>query len=277
MFHNFKKNVNTKIFDYCVRNIRKQHKVICDRESPVVIVSQLCNRDLYMYMAAVKTFTTFVKPHKVIIVSDGLTNNNIAILDDFIANLTIINVDSVDTEGFPQGGTWERLLTIIDESRFHYVIQLDADTLTLRDIPEVQECVFQNRSFTLGTFMGQKIITFKEATGLVENYSESNHVQIRAELVMEKIDQSNQLKYVRGCSGFAGFGKGSCNKQQLKEISSKIMEVIGKEKWSEWGSEQVSSNIMVANSVSPYVLPIEKYNYFKPGIIMDNYNFLHFI
>jgi hypothetical protein len=43
-----------------------------------------------------------------------------------------------------------------------------------------------------------------------------------------------------------------------------MAEIIGAQKWSEWGSEQVASNFMVANAAGGYVLPFERYRYFSP-------------
>ena len=277
MFYNLKKRINTNIFNYFVRDIVNTPKVICDDNSGFVLLSQLCSRDLYMYLAALKSFTAYLKPYQVVIVGDRLTDKDEEILVGQIPNLKIIKASEVNTTDFPQGGTWERLLTIIDASQHHFVIQLDADTLTLADLFEIKECVIQNRSFTLGTALGQKVITFQEASDLMVANKLSEHIQVQAELALGQVDLTGELRYVRGCSGFAGFAKGSCNRQQLKEITGAIEKIIGKSKWYEWGSEQVASNILIANSNSPTVLPIAKYNYFKPGIDISKYSFLHFI
>lgn len=277
MFEHKRKLINTKIFNLCVRDSLKSVEINCNQLSSFILVSQICSRDLYMYLAAVKTFTDYLKPFRIIVLGDRLSANDIKILRDKIQNIELIDINDVDTEDFPKGGTWERLLTIIDKTKEYYVIQLDSDTLSLKQMLEVKQCIEQNRSFTLGTTMGQTVIKFKEASKLMMEHQESQHVQVMAELAMEKFEDANQLKYIRGCSGFAGFAKESCNRQMLKEISQRMEILIGKHKWWEWGSEQVSSNIAVANSSNPMVLPIESYNYFKPGISIENYKFLHLI
>jgi len=276
MLFNLKKNINTRLFNVHIAGVLDKRKVICDENSTFTLISQLCSRDLYMYLAAVKTFTRQLRPCKVIIVGDGLSERDETVLFHQVPDLELIKLSEVDTDGFPRGGTWERLLTIVNKNQGSYIIQLDADTLTLANIVEVRECIAQNRSFTLGSAMGQNVISFQQATDLMRDYEHSDHVQIQAELALASVDKSGKLKYVRGCSGFAGFAKGSVCKSWLKEISESIEGVIG-QKWYEWGSEQVSSNILIANSDCPTVLPIAKYSNFKRGSDTSNYSFLHFL
>lgn len=277
MFFKFKKTINTIIFNYFNKGILSSPPVLIDERASCVIVSQLYKSDLFMYLAAIKSFTKYITPKKVVVVSDRLSENDISILKSQIEDLVVIDINDVDCDGFPNKGTWERLLTIYNLSNSDYVIQLDADTLTLNNIPEVVDAITENRSFALCTFLGQKFISFKGASQLVANHSDDKHIQIQAELAFEKINNADNLKYIRGCSGFAGFAKGSCNKDFMKDISDAVEKEIGRSKWHEWGSEQVASNITIANSNNPVALPISKYNYFSPGINMSNFSFLHFI
>lgn len=278
MFFNLQKTINTKLFDYCVKNINKKSYVECSSDSPLIIVSQVCSRDLQMYLVAIKTFSKFIKPYKVILVADRLKDEEKFMLQKHIDNLEIIDTKNVDSAGFPVGGCWERLLTIIDISDQHYVIQLDSDTITTSNLVEVRRCITENRSFTLGTDMGQQVITFQETSDLINSKTiDSEHVQICAERSMGAFKNNKSLKYIRGCAGFAGFAKNEQTREKLKEIAKTFEAKIGKQKWAEWGSEQVASNIVVANSSNPLVLPINKYHYYKPGIDIDQYCFLHFI
>lgn len=278
MFYSLKRIINTKLFNYLSRGILKLPGVNCDYKSNVVIVSQLCSRDLIMYLVAIKTFTNYVTPLNVVIVGDRLSEKDIELLRKHINNIEIIDIVDVNTNEFPNGGTWERLLTIIEKSQDHYVIQLDADTITLSMPEEVVQCIAENRSFTLGTEMGQEIITFQDATKLLKDQgNKSQHVQVLAELALDEIDQTNNLKYIRGCSAFTGYAKNTTTIEQAKIISRAIEHKIGKDKWLEWGSEQVASNIAIANSNNPLVLPIKKYHYYKPGVDFNQFHLLHFV
>ena len=54
-----------------------------------------------------------------------------------------------------------------------------------------------------------------------------------------------------------------------------MVALIG-DKWQEWGSEQVSSNYLIANSPNSFVLPYPKYAfYWKDADLIDS-AFLHF-
>lgn len=91
------------------------------------------------------------------------------------------------------------------------------------------------------------------------NPSLDAHVQMLAEAHFSKLDGSENLKYVRGCSGFSGFPKASFNKQFIIDFSKKMEHEIGL-KWRTWGSEQVMSNVVVANLEKAKVLPHPKYS-----------------
>lgn len=83
-------------------------------------------------------------------------------------------------------------------------------------------------------------------------------MQFQSELNFDKLKDYKNLNYLRGCSGFFGFAKGSFNKTFVQDISSQMLDGIG-DKWREWGSEQVMSNIVVANSAGSMVLPHPRY------------------
>ncbi len=278
MLFNLKRVINTKLFDFFVKDVLTLPMVNCDNNSSVVIVSQLCSRDLIMYLVAIKSFAKHILPLKVIVVGDKLTRQDMLTLKIHISNIEIINIQDVDTDSFPKGGCWERLLTILDVSKFHYTVQLDADTITFSMPEEVRECVANNRSFTLGTEMGQNVISFQEATRQLRDQNiNSQHVQVLAELSMAEIDPEDKMKYIRGCAAFAGFAKGSMTREKIKHLALTIEHMIGESKWKEWGSEQVASNFAVANSEKPMVLPVTKYHYYKPGIDEEQFSLLHFV
>ncbi len=278
MFYNLRKTIKTKLFDLQVRDILKTSVVKCDKSSGVALVTQLCSRDVMMYLVAIKSFTRYITPKRIIIISDRLSEADLKIIHEQIDNLEVIDILNVCTDGFPSGGTWERLLTIIDASADQYVIQLDADTITTSKPKEVLDCIEQNQSFTLGTWMGQSVIGFKDVKDMIgKQKTESSHVQVIAELAMAEFDGAEELKYIRGCSGFAGFEKNISTRERLQPISRTFDDKLGRDKWMEWGSEQVFSNVVIANSANPFVLPINKYAYFSTGLDLENCCFVHFI
>ena len=178
--------------------------------------------------------------------------------------------------GLPTGGTWERLTAIARLSALRYVIQLDADTLTNGPVDEVAAAARENRAFTIGTWNGQMIETARERAEQTRARNATlTHVQMRAEAHLDRLDEADTLKYVRGCSGFAGFPSGSGKLELMHRLSSQMQRLIG-DKWNEWGSEQVMSNLVVANQPDAQVLPHPDYTDCQK-MQPDLTRFVHFI
>jgi hypothetical protein len=245
------------------------------REAPLVIVSLLGHRDILLYLVAFRSLYRAVGEGSATILSDGsLTEHDIAVLRGQIPLLTVRRIQEVDTGAFPKGGCWERLLLVLECARQSYVIQMDSDTLTVGGISEVVESYRGNRCFTLGTRMGQRVMTTVEILEALEGAT-STHVQLTAERSLHKLRNADSLRYIRGSAGFTGFGKGMANPELLEEYNEQMKEFLG-ERWFQWGTEQVSSNFMIANSAEPRVLPYPRYATFRPGLNWEQSEFLHF-
>jgi hypothetical protein len=153
-------------------------------------------------------------------------------------------------------------------------VQMDADTVALRGLDDVRSAILEGRAFVLGTEDHQVI----QPGGRIAEWArgsdlESEHVQIVAESQLDKLAPQFS-RYVRGCSGFAGFPKGSFDRGALKSVSAAMRPLLG-EQWSAWGTEQFSSNLIVANIPAAKVLPHPTYcnpNYEAPHTV-----FMHFI
>ena len=79
----------------------------------------------------------------------------------------------------------------------------------------------------------------------------------------------------RGCSGFAGFPSGPGKIELMRDLSAQMQQLVG-DKWRDWGSEQVMSNLLVANQPGARVLPHPDYTdceKMQPG----RTRFVHFI
>ena len=234
------------------------------------------HRDVTIYLMAVKSFYHHLGNGEIVVIDDGtLTEHDRKILSHHLGGPLFIRMDSVDTGECPKGGTWERLLTILEMTSSHYVIQIDSDTLTRGEIPEVAECVRSNTSFTLGTWSGKDFVTLEDASRIVRNES-SSHVQIAAEKALCRLNHPEKKRYVRGSSGFAGFARGVHLQDEVIEFSRGMTKLLG-DRWSEWGSEQVTSNYAVANSPSAMVLPYPKYTCFYGKQQPETSSFLHFL
>lgn len=235
--------------------------VSLDRSSQIALLSQVQRKDVLMYLLAVKSFCNRIKPGAIFVLDDGsLRENDRERLVGHIPGVAFLALSSYRSRACPTGGTWERLLAIsalVDE---HYVIQLDSDTLALGPIEEVSECARRNRSFVLGTWDRQEIETMHERwdTARKLNRGAGSHIQLVAEANFDRLREFASLRYVRGCSGFAGFGRRSFARDFIDGISAQMRGALG-DRWAEWGSEQVMSNIVVANIENSMVLPHPKY------------------
>lgn len=175
-----------------------------------------------------------------------------------------------------RGGCWERLLSCLDWSERYYVVQMDADTLAMGEIPEVHEAIAANRAFTLAE--GIPLQSFDEAVAWVKaNVPSPTHIIDASQLAFAQHPERARLKYIRGSAGFAGFARGAVTRALAEEFHVQMEALLGRTRWREWGSEQVASNFVVANSPNPVVLPHPAYATVGPWTDLAQVRFGHFI
>lgn len=277
MFHSFKDTLRRQLFRLQVKGILETRPVELNGALPLIVLSQLQHKDVLMYLAAIKSFARHVPPNAVHVVDDGsLTRKDRTLLVQHVPGVQFHALADCREPGLPTGGTWERLTAIARLSESHYVVQLDADTLTRGTIDEVAAAVRDNRAFTIGTWNDQEVETARErAEQTRARNTESAHVQILAEAHFDRLNETDGLKYIRGCSGFSGFPMGPGKLELMLNLSSQMQKLIGN-KWNEWGSEQVMSNLVVANQPDALVLPHPDYTDCKK-MQPDMTRFIHFI
>ena len=99
------------------------------------------------------------------------------------------------------------------------VVQLDADTVALRDLPMVRQAIRQGFSFTLSTEDVQPIISCIEAAEWAKpRLDGQDHTQLTAEANLDRFDPEGKFRYARGCAGFAGFSKGNINPELVRQV-----------------------------------------------------------
>lgn len=270
-----RRRVDRRWFNWRCRQVYDTPPVACDPSSKVVIVSQLYSPDMTMYLLAAKSFARFVRPHGFVIVDDGLTVDDRAALGHHLGRVEFVRSTEVDTGVCPRGGCWERLLTLSACNEKHYVIQLDADTLTVSPPREVMQCIAEDRTFTLGTPTGRFLVSAQEASDYADRHV-YEHVQSYTERVLARLPDAANVKYVRGCAGFTGFGQGELPREGINHFARSLSDLIGAERFALWGSEQVTSNLMAANAPDPLVLPVDTYPFWIPGLDTANLALIHF-
>ena len=280
MFFRLRRYLANAWFNAGIRGIRQTPPISCDSGSRLVLVSQLCHRDIDMYLLALKSLARFVAPRKVVVLDDSsLTASDKDVLRRHVQPVEIRSIHSVENGPCPKGKCWERLLLISESVGSDYVVQLDSDTLTLRPPRDVLRHLADNRSFTLAGDDGECIVQGPEMAARMQPRLKGHHdhVQMVAEASLDRVRDSGLDRYVRGSAGFAGFAKESFSRKRVEELSTVMGNTIGQSKWNEWGSEQVASNLVVANTPGAQVLPFRDYCYHRPELEMESRTFVHFM
>lgn len=243
--------------------------------TPYTVLSMVQHRDVLPYLLALKSFARFVPPAEVVVVADPtLDANDRALMREHVPVLEIREAAEFRQPGIPAGGCWERLSAIGERVGRGAVVQLDADTVALHMPQEVAATLQAGVSFTLGTDDGQRISGTHEVAAPFRGKPVPVHIQGRCEGLLDRLDPEQRWRYVRGCAGFAGFARGAFDRELLIEISSRMRALIGDD-WALWGTEQFTSNLIVASSPGGQVLPHPRYC--APHRRTDDTVFLHFI
>lgn len=283
MLFRLRSRLNHGWLDLGIRGVLRTPPVRCDPAGDFVVLTQLCHRDLLMYLLALKSFVRFVQPRRILLLDDGtLTPSDIDRLRVHVPEIEIFSVADFRSPRCPQGGTWERLLFAARMVPETFVVQLDADTLSLAALEEVRQAIRAGTSFTLGTSEGQRIGTVAEASergrqAAAADGATRSHVQTVLEAALDALPDARDLRYVRGSSGFAGYARGSFDTGKAEAFAEAMGRLVGAAKFAEWGSEQVASNFLVANAPAATVLPYPRYAHFEPDLDIDECVFLHFI
>lgn len=261
MFYRLKTTLARSLFNLQCRSVLRTPPLRLSPTAGFAVLSQIRHSDLLMYLLAIKSFARQLSPAAIHIIDDGtLSAADRGLLAHHLPGSQIHSTTTLTLPHCPRGGTWERLIAISQLVQHSYVIQLDADTLTLDALPEIATCIRDQRSFCIGTWDEQTAETMQERIEVARQHAigPRPHVQLVAEAGMNALSGFDAMHYIRGCSGFSGFARASFDAQRLDELSRQMGEKLGT-RWSEWGTEQFMSNVIVANSTNPCVLPHPRY------------------
>ncbi|MGR5246664.1 hypothetical protein ACP3VU_18430 [Vibrio sp. PNB23_22_6] len=247
-------------FNKVLSNVIDTPPIYSINTADVLLVSQVHHAAVKMSLIAIKSFVQKFGQCKIELIDDGsLTKDDVCLLREHIKNVSVIDINEIDTFGCPRGGTWERLCYLLTRTEHYYVIQLDSDTVTIGALPEIREIVNNNHGFTIGGPMFPDPVPIDYMAQLARNWN-NNHVQAKAEMNLTELKVMKASHYLRGCSAFTGFPKGANLLTLLPEVSEIMEEKLGKETWSEWGTEQFSSNVMQSLCGNSQVLKWPKYH-----------------
>jgi hypothetical protein len=247
----------------------------------VVLFSMMGTRVLLPYLVAVKSLWNQLRRGRVVIMDDGtLTPADRAILAHHCGDPDIIPISSVDVGLFPQGGTWERFLTILDRRQDEYWIQLDSDTVTLGPVPEIAGAIDAARSFLLIAGEDSEVgapPAPELARLLYPAGPQDGHVQVRFESRLGLLGDDCPYRYARGCSGFAGFAPGGEGRPRAAAFLDILTRLVGPDDVTIWGTEQIASNFHLANEPDPVILSARRYVNYWGRPWTENTAFIHFV
>lgn len=277
MFKRLQTKIRKRHLQHVVSQIRSTPPLRM-QEAPVVVLSMLCQRDIDNWLVAIKSLYARLRKGGVCILNDGsLSEDDLTLLRQHVPRLEVRHIRDVDTTDLPAGGTWERLITLIELSQDRYAIQLDADIAALGEIPEVLNSVAQQNSFALTNFQRPGIVTLAQAAAFTaaSGWASSTHVQTLAECAFSQLLYASERNYTRSSSAFTGIPQGTAQRATIVEFHRDLHGMLG-DKWLEWGSEQVTSNYLVANLPGAIELPCPKYANAMPHLALDDSVLLHF-
>jgi hypothetical protein len=275
ILNKLRERLNKWHFQHALSRIRSAPPIKLGDE-PFTLLSMVHHRDVDAYLLAVKSFVRYLHPRKIVVVTDpSITEVDKSFLKSQVCGIQLIPAEINRHENIPVGGCWERLCAIACTVTNDYVIQLDADTVTLGYPAEVAEAIRNESSFVLATEDGQGFVSCQEIAAWARGrLTSGDHIQVLAESKLDCLANYSDLRYTRGCAGFSGFARNSFGLSRLCEFSKQMQGLFGT-RWAEWGTEQFTSNFMVANSPAATVLPHPKYCHplrERPGTV-----FLHFV
>lgn len=229
----------------------------------LVIFSMIGTGVLLPYLVAVKSLWSQLQRGRIAILDDGtLTASDRAVLAVHCGDPQILRLEDVPRGPFPQGGCWERLLTILDHRAGEYWLQLDSDTVTLGPVWELTRAIDSNRSFTLmgGADAPDEPLELGEfSRRYYPEGAADGHVQTRLESRLHRMAPGLGWRYLRGCAGFTGFAAGNGGRELAAAFLARMKGLIGPDDAAIWGTEQVASNFLIANEGAPVCLPYTRY------------------
>lgn len=267
--------LNKFYFGHTVRGITRTKPILLDGRE-ILVLSMVQHRDVLPYLLAVKSFCRYLKPARIVVVADPtLRAADRALIARHILGIEFREQAEFRKPGIPKGGCWERLCAVAEYVRDNYVIQLDSDTVAIGPMQEVAKAVEDQVAFTLGTENNQSVQTCKEISDWAKGrLSTQDHVQLVAESRLDGIDGADGYRYIRGCAGFAGYPRGSFDFSTMAVFSERMARVLP-DRWQEWGTEQFTSNVIVASMPAARILPHPKYC--APHRRVAESAFFHFI
>jgi hypothetical protein len=276
MLYNWRRKFKTWNFDRQIGAIMHTPplKMVDARWS---IVSMIKDCDVPMYLLCIKAFYAHLGAGRIIgIIDRDLPQALRDTIRRHVEGIEFVILEDLDTGTCQRGGTWERLVFLLDRSAQQYVIQIDSDVLAVGpDLDEVKDCIARNVAFTIAE--GDRFRSMREAARIAQaDPDDDRYVGDAVERLFDQYPDCDRLRYIRGSSGLAGFARGGFTRARIEAFHATMQHLLPA-RWHEWGTEQCGSNFAVANSPGAVALPYPAYGAFGPRLQRDRCKCFHFI
>jgi len=263
MFYRLRHNLLARHFKRSVSAVFETRPVEVV-SAPWTIVSMVGERDVAMYLLAMKSFYRKLGRGDIVaIVSSKMAISDIDRLTEHFPGIKIEILQDIPIKPFQAGGTWERLIYITRLAQEKYVLQMDCDTITIgSDVSEIISRVESNTSYAYSD--GNRNLGSLKTAASEASLVSSNYVGLALERSFSEWPQAEDFRYCRASSAIAGFAQGSGNIEHLEYFYWNMKRSLG-ERSREWGTEQCASNFMVANADKVQMLPFPAYATY-PGL-----------
>ncbi len=274
MIGRLRREIAERRFRFDAADILRTPPITRGREDAVVF-SQVCRRDFLIYLLAAKSFAQHTGLCRFEILDDGsLTEEHRALLRHHIPGIVVTHISNVSSTSTPKGGAWERLLRMAAIGEGEYVVQLDADVLTFGPVRTVVESIERGLAFTLTSEPDARVVPTSEAAANARRH-QSSLLQHAAESRLDFVGPEFATHYIRGCAGFTGLPPLE-RRALIGAFSRRMTELMGA-RWCEWGTEQVTVNVLTANSPDLIVLRPPVYSTHEAHPLPVEAELVHFI
>lgn len=230
----------------------------------VVLFATVGTASLLSALVALKSFWRQVRRGRIAVLDDGsLTPSDKALLARHCGDPEILDSTMVPQGGFPESIGWRGLLALLDRRQGEYWVRLGRRTVTLGPVPEVAQAIAMNRSFAMPggrDAPAQGILPLTDfARQARAEGREHSSPQRHLETLLGRMRQDMGWRYLRGSPGVAGFAAGGPGRPLAAAFFAEAIRVAGPAEAMAPGSEQVAAGFLLANEISPVLLPAERY------------------
>lgn len=276
MLNTLRTRINKFLFDVSTRGIRSTPPV---RQQPgkAKLVSLVCHRDVDRYLISIKSVYHYLGEGEIVVLNDGtLTPQDIATLDHHLDGPRYYHVDEIDTGACPTYICWKRLFLILDLCQDDYVIQVDSDIVAQGPIDEAIDAVANEEAFIIVNRQNPGRIRLADMPAwLSQKGWQQDNLQLNAERSFAGFPDAESRYYARGTAAFVGFPRQCATREQVEQFSRYIESQVGPE-WRTWGSEQTTTNYVIANAPKLRFLEYPRYLNHMPNLAAEQGALVHY-